>query len=463
MSGPLSSPTFPKIAIIGAGLAGLTAAFRLQQKGFAVAVYEARSRVGGRVFTVNLAGHIAELGAQNICDGGDAAHLLALIKELGLETEEKKSLFSLNFFDQGRLTDINALISSHKFEPEALKRKLQRLAHNTQNMQEVLEAFFEKSSLMYKICAVSLAGYEGAPIEKLSSVYVETLFHLLTGGFSSAHQSHGEKTVYFDAMWVKGGNATLTEKLAEKLELSIHVKHVLQEVERSSQGGYQLSFQNGARILCDILLLTIPCPTFAPISFSDQVIPRERLAAIQSILYGTNAKILVPLAPLQSPIGSYTDGRVVAFPNNDNYVLNLYYTGNYGRFTESMIEEEFQKERGLLEHIYQLKHPGKPVLAQDQAFAHYKGPVGHSWPNDPFAKGSYSCIGAGQEQLFTHTINIGSEQVKSLFAPLNNRLFFAGEHTSILSAVGGTMEAAVESAERAVRLLHNSIQKLALR
>ncbi|MCI0616191.1 FAD-dependent oxidoreductase, partial [bacterium] len=44
----------PAVVVIGAGLAGLTTAYRLQQKGIAVHVYEARNRVGGRIFTVRL-------------------------------------------------------------------------------------------------------------------------------------------------------------------------------------------------------------------------------------------------------------------------------------------------------------------------------------------------------------------------------------------------------------------------
>jgi phytoene dehydrogenase-like protein len=40
-----------RVLVIGAGIAGLTAAFRLSQTGFVVTVFEATDRVGGRMST----------------------------------------------------------------------------------------------------------------------------------------------------------------------------------------------------------------------------------------------------------------------------------------------------------------------------------------------------------------------------------------------------------------------------
>ncbi|HRE31586.1 MAG TPA: FAD-dependent oxidoreductase [Candidatus Berkiella sp.] len=82
-----------KIIVIGAGLAGLTFAYRLQQQGKHVAVYEAMSCVGGRVHS-----H-AELGAQNIMDGGAATNILSLIKECNLELNEDTIPFEGDYYD----------------------------------------------------------------------------------------------------------------------------------------------------------------------------------------------------------------------------------------------------------------------------------------------------------------------------------------------------------------------------
>ncbi len=70
------------VAVIGAGLAGLTAAYRLQQRGFDVTVFEARDRVGGRVWTVRKGDYIMDLGAAFYL--GTYRESIDLIHEVGL-------------------------------------------------------------------------------------------------------------------------------------------------------------------------------------------------------------------------------------------------------------------------------------------------------------------------------------------------------------------------------------------
>ena len=70
------------VAVIGAGLAGLTAAYRLQQCGFDVTVFEARDRVGGRVWTIRKGDYIMDLGAAFYL--GTYRESIDLIHEVGL-------------------------------------------------------------------------------------------------------------------------------------------------------------------------------------------------------------------------------------------------------------------------------------------------------------------------------------------------------------------------------------------
>ena len=55
-----------RVVVIGGGIAGLTAAFRLQQAGASILVLEAAGRPGGRLTTDTVDGYVIERGTQAI-------------------------------------------------------------------------------------------------------------------------------------------------------------------------------------------------------------------------------------------------------------------------------------------------------------------------------------------------------------------------------------------------------------
>lgn len=89
-------PTHPTeqvdVAIIGAGLAGLTAAHRVLQAGHSCVVLEARDRIGGRIYSHQLTGGgIVDLGAAWINDTSQS-RMIALARRLGLELIEQNTI-----------------------------------------------------------------------------------------------------------------------------------------------------------------------------------------------------------------------------------------------------------------------------------------------------------------------------------------------------------------------------------
>ncbi|MFA7345242.1 MAG: protoporphyrinogen oxidase [Terrimicrobiaceae bacterium] len=72
------------VAIIGAGITGLTAGFYLRRVGIPVTVYEAGSRVGGAIRSLRQDGYLAEFGPNTILE--TSPKITRLVRDAGLES-----------------------------------------------------------------------------------------------------------------------------------------------------------------------------------------------------------------------------------------------------------------------------------------------------------------------------------------------------------------------------------------
>lgn len=90
-----------KVIVIGAGAAGLSAAYQLKKANIPYRIFEASSHVGGRILTVsdvNPAGQWVDLGADRIL--GTQSNLIDLCHELKLDLHEYNPPTSAAFFDR---------------------------------------------------------------------------------------------------------------------------------------------------------------------------------------------------------------------------------------------------------------------------------------------------------------------------------------------------------------------------
>jgi len=457
-------PVAEEVTIIGGGLAGLTLAYELEKQGFLIEIYEARPRLGGRVLSIDMNGNIAELGGQNICDawnGEDGQDLLIidLILELGLALEHRRlDRFVVQYFDGTKLIDVRNRLKEMLCSPRELWYKLVGLQEDAFSMEDVLNKLFPFDPLLREIFSIKLADYEGGAVRLLSPFVIDSLFNRLLTCIRVSVLVSGDPVKQFSSMYVKGGNGLLIERLAENIAGPIHLNMPLTKMRRDVDGLYHLTFADGSTKTSRIVVLTMPCSVYEDIDIASDVIPEETLTNIQQVRYGTNAKILMPSYGEQQ-LGVFTNGRMVCYFSKHLGTVTSYYVHENGSFDENTVQEHFERDMRLLRHVYDLPgHIPGVMLAKDAQFMKYNGPVGHSWPLDPYAKGSYSYIGAGQEEVLESIdLRDDGELVRTLFKPLHqDTLFFAGEHATVLLDICGTLEAAVESGKRTARMICKS-------
>ena len=75
-------PSAQRIAVLGGGITGLTAAWHLQHAGFAPVVFEISARIGGAIGALRRDGWLHELGPNSLLEG--SPEVTALIDEIGL-------------------------------------------------------------------------------------------------------------------------------------------------------------------------------------------------------------------------------------------------------------------------------------------------------------------------------------------------------------------------------------------
>ncbi|MGF1425374.1 protoporphyrinogen/coproporphyrinogen oxidase [Kitasatospora sp. LaBMicrA B282] len=101
------TPSAPRtVHVVGGGIAGLSAAWRLQQRGITVRVFEREPEAGGRMRTVTQDGYRIELGASIL--GTNYTRMLALIKELGIADQWGRARAECGFWRDGQVHRLRA-------------------------------------------------------------------------------------------------------------------------------------------------------------------------------------------------------------------------------------------------------------------------------------------------------------------------------------------------------------------
>lgn len=426
----------PVITIVGAGIAGLNAAFTLKRSGYFAQIYEASPRTGGRMFTakdIMGAGLTTELGGEFI----DTAHVdifdLAKRFELPLiDTQiesEKKLIHACYFFDGKIISDkeiiemLTPFVMQMQKDIDSMSDEISYSSHSDDDLRLDKLSIADYltgigiSGTLYHLFDVAYTTEYGLNISEQSSI---NLLYLIAPEMTDKFNYSG----YSDERYkIEGGNQRIPDALAKQMESQIHVGYTLEAVTQKENGKIILHFiqSNGSatEVETDFAIITVPFTILRGIKWNMELSPVKR-KAIDEMGYGQNAKLMIGF---QKPF--WREAGYAGFTFSDNGLQNCWdnsqlqkgdgagltiYTGGtpgveLGNGTD---KEQAAIYLARLEAIY----PGITAV-------HNQKSARFHWPTYPYVKASYTCFKPGQ-----FTSIEGSQR-----EPEGN-IYFAGEHCS---------------------------------
>lgn len=451
LAAPLLAQSNKPIVIVGAGLAGLTCAYRLNQKGINAEIYDANTRLGGRCWSLRGAfddNQIIERGGELIDQGHTAIRQLCQELRLPLDNllaAEPNGCEPFYYIDGSPYTyedatadvksiwqkihsDISAASYPTTYYQSTVRgRELDRMSIIDWINESIPGGVYSRLGQLLDIAYNIEYGEECSRQSALNLLYL--LGYSGQGQFRVFGPSN-------EKYHVRGGNDQIVSNLAAQLARSITTGCALTSIRQLSDGSYSLGFKQGNRnitVEASRVVLAIPFSILRTLDFSQANFRPLKQTAIREQGMGANAKLQLQFRSrlwnaLKNNGDTYSDTgyqitwEVTRGQSGQSGILVNYTGVDVARAAAKT------SPKTVLSRI-------EPVLPGLSAQWNGKSHL-EDWPSNPLTRGSYSFWKPGQYQSF-----VGVE------GEAEGQCHFCGEHTSL--DFQGYLNGAVETGERA--------------
>ena len=444
------------VLIIGAGIAGLTAGYRLRHAGIPIRIVEAQNRVGGRMYSLRnffADGQVCELGGELI----DTPHarIQALAQELGitlddLSKDDPTLRHETFFFDAALRTERDVVAAFVPIAQRITAGIVPLGADPDVGYRDPTPAAItlDRISITQWLDSVGVSGWfrrlldvaytteYGIPPDRQSALN----FLLMINPTPEPFKIFGDSDERYH---VHEGNDLIVRTLGDRLSDAIETNTVLESIDRRADGTYACSLRRGSSsttATAPHVIVAVPFTLLRDVRMNVEL-PAAKRRAIAELGYGTNAKLMVGFSSRVWRETHRTNGSVLTdLPFQLTWETSRFQSGRAGILTnftggahgvelgQGTAGEQATRLVADLERVF----PGVTAARAGMKEVRFH------WPSHPWTRGSYAGYLVGQRTAFG---GVEGEPVEGLH--------FAGEHCSRYAQ--GFMEGGCETGEQAAK------------
>ncbi|CAH0991193.1 L-amino acid dehydrogenase [Sinobacterium norvegicum] len=436
-----------EVVVVGAGMAGLTAAYELEQRGYSVTVLEARDRIGGRIGSLDMGGQHGETGGElidhprvhtevnNYADEFDVemastgywgkieegAYYIegqlipygSLKRELGLQVRQDYNRFN------NELDALGDLI--HESGDPRLSENAAELDNTT--VQEWIDGL--NLHPIAKELGEHYIRAEFDDAENVSLLYMARQYAF----YQSVGDNESEILRFLD-----GGRA-FAEAFEDRLAQPVLLNHAVTAIKQNGNGVVVTAA--GKKFSADYAVVTVPSTVLNRIAFTPALSDWKQEAA-DNLNYGSHTKVLMQYSKrfwLDYGLGGDTlsDTQIgwtwesTESQEGEGGILIAYSSGSYTDQQIDWSEQDIINNR--LEQIEEMYPNSSQYFVDAKLYAYHR---------EEWTMGGFAAYSPGQVMKYW-----------GAFIEPDGRVYFAGEHTDDDHV--GFIEGAVRSGQRAVK------------